>query len=217
MRIFASPPLRASLDIAYYLFGKFLSVLFPLACSFSGTENSTGKFGHITFSGNKRFVNDCLTALNNELPKYDRALYEIFMRGDIGLGFYDQDDESEKLTGKLTSFHGARLSRKGARPFYASFFAAGYFGIHQRIWRCGPEGICQFIVFRYFQTLELGQGFAAAIRLGRQDLRRPAFNLATEHMIKWLNEVGYPAKWIDGYKDIRSPEATGPEKASAVT
>ena len=125
MRIFASGPLRIPIDLAYYLTGKLFSVLFPLTSAHT-KAHAVGRLGNITISGEEHFVENCLTALNVLLPKYDPALYELLKSGHVRLGFYDQDRESENLLKKSYPSCVTQGFSKSKRPVYVSFFAAGY-------------------------------------------------------------------------------------------
>jgi hypothetical protein len=196
------------IEVGYYLFGIALYFLFFLGFVFE-KKSTVAKAGRITFFGDRAFVADCLKAIDQELPKYDPALRRLLCDGNIHLAIYDQNMESDKMAKKLSGTVEAKSMSK--QTLYSSNLAAGLYGVPETIWRRGPEGICQLIVYRYFQSTELGQGMAAAIRLSDFEFRRTSLIRAREHMRKWLIEVGYPPGWIDYYpmqRPINPPSAT---------
>jgi hypothetical protein len=132
--------------------------------------------GKIDFYGSKTFVELCIKALDEELVKYDAGLKLQICQTNWPLCFYD-----------------------GEKRAYLSYPTAGVFTIPEKVWRFKEEGICQFIVFRYLQTLETGTGFTASAKLkSRRDyLRR--LQMASVKMISWLERTNYPKRWIGCY------------------
>jgi len=189
-------PRRAIIEIGFYLIGVALYFLFVVVFYFE-RKSTVARAGKITFFGAKSFVADGLKAINEELPKYDPALRQLLCHGPFHLAISDQTTESDKTAGKICA--GVGIKNNSRQQPYLSNPAAGLFGVPETTWKRGPEGICQLVVYRFFQTVELGQGLKAAIRRTDLEFKKAALTRARERMREWLTKVNYPSGWIDHY------------------
>jgi hypothetical protein len=130
----------------------------------------------IDFYGSKTFVELCVKAMNEELPKYDSDLRLQIHEANLPLCFCD-----------------------GEHRAYLSYPTAGVFTIPEKIWRYKEDGICQFIVFRYLQTLETGIGFTASSKFKSKQDYLAFLRAASRKMIAWLERTKYPKRWISCY------------------
>ena len=157
-----------------YISGRFTLKILPWMWPIS-EGNAKGSIGKIDFYGPKYFVEQCLKAVNEELPKYDHALKEQFLEEKNSLCFYYE---------KKTIF---------------TYPAVGLYIIPENVARFKAEGICQYIVFRYFQSLETGIGLSVALKLNPKRYNELML-VAKKKMVEWLDKSKYPARWKDCYK-----------------
>ncbi len=131
--------------------------------------------GKIKFYGPETFIEQCSSAINEELEKYDKSLKEKILSGKINLTFFHINDG------------------------YAMFYTVGLYSVPKQIWSYGSLGICQYMVFRYIQTLEIGIGLSSALKDNSQR-HKVLMKNARAKMTAWLIQVKYPGAWIDCYK-----------------
>jgi hypothetical protein len=140
------------------------------------SEQNTGrKIGGLRFYGSKEFVESCLKAVLEELPKYDKALLKHFMDGKVHLTFIFDE------------------------KYYICAPTAGVFTIAKPLWEHGTEAICQYIVFAYFYSKYTGTGLRTALK-DYSDVEnvRKTPNL---HMVSWLLEKRFPTHWSQYYQN----------------
>ena len=165
--------------LGFYILGRITLAVVPWMW-LPSKGYAKGSIGKIDFYGPKDFVEQCLKAVNEDLPKYDPALKEQFLEGKVSLCFYYED------------------------KLYITYHTVGLYTIPEKIWRYKSEGICQHIVFRYLQSLETGLGLSAALKDNSKRHKELMWK-ARKKMVEWLDKSKYPAGWIDCYKN----EATG--------
>jgi hypothetical protein len=157
-----------------YILGRTILAIVPWIWPVS-RGNAKGSFGKIEFYGPKAFVEECLKAMNEDLSKYDEILKHHFLNGKISLCFYYEEKR------------------------YFMYPSVGLYTIPEKISHYKAQGICQFVVFRYFQSLETGMGLSAALR-DNSNRHKKLMLKAKKQMVRWLDKCNYPAGWIDCYK-----------------
>ena len=157
-----------------YIYGRSIVAIVPWLWPISH-GNAKGSIGNIDFYGPKTFVDECLKAVNENLPNYDHILNKQFLDGKISLCFYYEN--------KLT----------------IGYHTAGLYTIPEQIARYKSEGICPYIVWRYFQSLETGLGLVSALNENPKR-HKTLLITARKKMIDWLEKTRYPGDWKDWYK-----------------
>jgi len=153
-------------------YGRLLAYLYA-----HSSQSSFATIGGISFYGNKAFLEECLKAINEELPKYDTKLHKLFLSGDI----------------KLKIINYERCSRKSTTAYEKSP-TSGTYSIPEIFWRDGACGICLFVVYAYYLTDCTGTGLISAIY---RDLNKTkATKQAKYRVIAWMQEKSYPRRWF---------------------
>jgi hypothetical protein len=160
-----------------HIWGVCVKVIKTLEYPFE-KKSRAGVAGGLKFYGAPDFVKQCLQAAQEELPKYDAPLGDMFFDGTLHFTYI----QSDKLI--MTS------------P------TSGVFLMQKAFWDHGPEGICQFLVLSYVWQTITGTGFKAAKQKALTN--RHIRSLTNERMRTWIKEKGFPDRWLASYQEIPS-------------
>lgn len=169
--------------LTVYFVGYLSRALVPLMFP-SSKGYVKGSIGRIYFYGPKSFVDQCLEGVNAILPMYDKSLQQLFSHGTISLCFYYEEKH------------------------YITYHTAGLYTIPSEVVAFQSHGICQHIVWRYFQSSETGVGLLAALK-DTPARHKLGLIAARTKMKEWLESTGYSKAWIECYAYNDAPNAGG--------
>src|ERR1700733_482344 len=127
------------LNLTTYCIGRATKALVPSMFPKS-KGGAKALLGSISIFGPHDFVGQCVEGINVILPMYDQPLHQTMITGPISLCFYYEENH------------------------FISYHTAGLYAIPCDIVKFQSHGICQHIVWRYFQSSETGVGLLAAYK-----------------------------------------------------